>query len=167
MGLTVYASSSVSTNYPGCDKSDVIIGKQIWAPCDVSGSFVFGTGTDVKNLNMKKFNSWKSHWNEKDQGVCATWYHIPTNNEWKALFSGLSCKLNTGTANKNQKCGKFVISQLNLSGNGRYWTSSENNKGSAWGLRINLDAKDKNYYGYSSVSVISKTTGLSIRCIKN
>lgn len=67
VGLTTFASSLTPTTYPGCNKADVVIGKQVWASCDVNGSFVFGTGTDVKNLNMKKYNPWKSKWNEGDQ----------------------------------------------------------------------------------------------------
>lgn len=166
IGLTSFASSPVSTTYPGCDKSDVIVGKQVWASCDVAGLFVFGTGTDIKNIDMKKYNPWKSKWNKGDQWACPVSYHTPTINEWQTLFSGLSCKLNTGTANKNQKCGKSIISKLSLSGSGTYWTSNENAKSSAWKFKINTNSADKNY-GYSNISTDSKTNAFSVRCIKN
>lgn len=166
ISLTSFASSPAPTTYPGCSKPDVILGKQTWASCDVNGSFVFGTGTEVKSLNLKKYNPWKSKWNEKDQWVCSVWYHIPTQKEWKNMFSGLSCKLGTGTMNKNQMCGKSIISQLDFSSNGVYWTSSENTKNSAWKFKINLNLNEKNY-GYSILSTDYKSNIWSIRCIKN
>lgn len=163
---SAFAVSPISTTYPRCNEPDVVIWKQSWAHCDIAGSFVFGTNTDIKNLDIKKYNPVKSKWKEWDKNMCNVWYHIATKNEWKELFNNLSCKLNTGVGNRNQKCGKTIISELNFAGNGTYWTSSENSRSSAWKFRINLNKNDKDY-GYSSLSTDSKTKNLSIRCIKN
>ncbi|MDD2892192.1 MAG: FISUMP domain-containing protein [Candidatus Gracilibacteria bacterium] len=181
------------TTYAGCNKPDIAVGRMVFSACNVGSTiagtgsesfgsyFTFGTGMTIENLDWKKYSAgWKSKWTEKDRGMCNVNYHIPTKEEFKELFSYDSCKLETGVSNKNQSCGSSIASKLLIPSAGYYygkngfkavpygifWTSNENEKGSAWKFKINLNNADKDY-GYSALSTDSKINGLSVRCIKD
>lgn len=126
-----------STTYPGCNKPNIIIGKQIWSACNVGSTvsgtgsesfgdyFAFWVGTNLKSVDRKNYSLIKKYkWVEKDQWVCASNYHIPNLTEWQELSKTYSCSSN----DKNKFCAIAISQKLLLPSAGYnfadYWNSN-------------------------------------------
>lgn len=72
------------TTYSGCDKPDIVVGRQVWSACNVGSTiagtgsesfgsyFTFGTGTTIENLDWKKYSAgWKSTWTNGAKAMCS------------------------------------------------------------------------------------------------
>ena len=118
------------------------------------------------------------------RGVCPEGWRLPDSTEWKKLIRGLYIMPDAGKKLKaaydwrylEQYYGTdyYLFTALpaglrqasgeydQLHDNTYYWSSTENDRGSAYSMRL--------YYGSSDASLVNnsyKSTAFSVRCIKN
>ena len=116
---------------------------------------------------------------EKVQGICPNGWHLPSYNEWKALYDYTNGELmaQTGWSSFSEYRSSYPItyphsdtfgfSAMPNKSNNSFWSSADNYYNSNYTYTIEC------YYGYDSdienceISSISKDLYTSIRCIKD
>ena len=121
------------------------------------------------------------------RGLAPKGYHIPSNAEWTILtdmlggeeIAGRKMKSTTGwtgsgngdnSSGFNGLSGGYCYSNGGfyiVSEDGYFWSSSENNTGSAWYRHLYCDGSRVGAYYASDGSYVSEGAGMSIRCLRD
>lgn len=144
-----YTYTSTSASYPGCSRTNILIGGQEWAGCnatdrsasavDQSGWFFGGDAQSsfISYNGMGNTLSWQGRQTRAQswtQGPCASGYRLPTRGEWEtaiyyarlggtSLASLLSLPYNWAYYGYRDTAGDVTLSHR-ADVNGAYWTST-------------------------------------------
>lgn len=165
-----YGYSTYNPGYPGCGRSDIIIGWQAWAACnsaydskgspsvsgwyfanDLSPSFVSANGQGNRlEWQGKVFSS--ANWGD---GPCANGYRLPTRGEWEtALYyarlnnTSLSAMLNlpnNGGYRGYKDSNSDVRIENRVDTLANYWSSTLSYNGGYYPTLMRIGAVYQNY----------------------
>lgn len=144
-----YPYTTTSGVYPGCNKSNIIIGGQQWAACNATdkgtsssnqSGWFFGGDTQSSFLSyngMGNSLAWQGRQTRSTSwtyGPCADGYRLPTRGEWEtaiyyarqngvSLATLLGLSYNGGFYGYRDSAGNVTLS-ARADVNGAYWTST-------------------------------------------
>lgn len=144
-----YPYAATSATYPGCNKSNIIIGGQQWASCNATdkgtsssnqSGWFFGGDTQSSFLSyngMGNSLAWQGRQTRSaswTHGPCADGYRLPTRGEWEtaiyyarqngvSLATLLGLSYNGGFYGYRDSEGNVTLSSR-ADVNGAYWTST-------------------------------------------
>ena len=153
---------------------------------NTSGAWAYYNNDAIWNPKHGKLYNWYavSPTMNGNKNVCPTGWHVPTNAEWTVLtdyLGGLSVaggkmkevgttswySPNTGATDTSLFTGIPAGTRSNglffpyVGYNANWWSSSENNMGSAWSLKLFNNHDD------AFISLNDKGNGLSVRCLRD
>lgn len=161
---------NTSATYPGCGRSDIIIGGQAWASCNASTKSYGSTSrsgwffaNDMSPTFRSENGTYRSlEWIGKvtpvanwGNGPCAEGYRLPSRGEWETAitYSRYNGTNVAGLLNLPQNGGyrayKDSSGDVRIEGRnnvaGSYWTSSYSYNGGYVPMLMNLGAVYQNY----------------------
>lgn len=143
-----------------------------------------GLGTEYNNKDWTKTG--------KHQGVCPTGWHLPDTSDWSTLLGHASSDYSgdqIGIARSLKSSDGWLISQgldtygFNAMGSGYrddwfgdfslsgewadWWASQQVSQEAEYAIRLGLSDADAVFWGTDMTTSAKKTTGLSVRCLKD